>query len=458
VPAASIVVSNCLDSGPGSYRQAVLDAVSGDTIDLTSTGCSPITLTTGDVITALNDLTLQGPGALTLTIDGGSSYRPLEHLGTGMLIINDLSIAHGKKYLVDGGTGNPSGGCVHSEGTVVLDRAWVKYCDAGSSSTTIGVKGGAIYGKVGVYLGNSLVTGSTAHSSGKFAYGGGVYSAGTLAVVYSSISGNTAHSTVSYGQGGGAEVGNVSTAGGTTFMEYSTVQNNVAIGGSAGQGMGGGLYTTGNVIILNSTISGNQADFAGGLDLQKGATVTVPFSINSSTISGNNSTSYIGGVFVSQNPTQIWNSTIAFNTAHTSNKYGAGLKINGAAAVDLQSTIISGNTTDLGSGPLVDDVGGCCGASLTGANNLIFVSALTTPPDTILFTDPMLGSLQSNGGPTSTHALSPLSPAINTGNNSAGVSWDQRGSGYPREIPAGLPDIGAFELNLSDVIFANGFD
>ncbi len=57
----AVVVNNCNDSGPGSYRQAVNDAVSGDTIDLTNTGCSTITLTTGDIITAVDDLTLQGP-------------------------------------------------------------------------------------------------------------------------------------------------------------------------------------------------------------------------------------------------------------------------------------------------------------------------------------------------------------------------------------------------------------
>jgi hypothetical protein len=457
VPAASIAVSNCNDSGPGSYRQAVLDAVSGDTIDLTSTGCSTITLTTGDVQAFQNDLTLQGPGALALSIDGGSLYRPLEHLGTGALHINDLMIAHGTKYLSASALGNASGGCVHSEGVVSVDHAWVKYCDAGSASTT-GVKGGAIYGKAGVSVLNSLVTSSTVHSSGSFAYGGGVFSAGDLVVAYSQISGNTAHSTVTWGQGGGAEAGSI-IAGGPTLIKYSTIQNNVAIGGGTTQGLGGGLYTTGNVYIDNSTIAGNQADFAGGLELQNGANVTAPFSINSSTISGNNSTRMIGGVYVGQNPTQIKNSTIAFNTAHTNpNKYGAGLKISAGAAVDLQSTIIARNTTDQGSGPLIDDVGGDGGASLTGANNLImWASSLTTPPDTILLTDPMLGSLQSNGGPTSTHALSPLSPAINTGNNSAGFSWDQRGSGYPRVIGAG-PDIGAFELNLNDVIFANGFD
>jgi hypothetical protein len=82
-PASSIPVTNCDDSGPGSYRDAVTNAVSGDTIDLTSTPCSVITLTTGDVITAANDLTLQGPGALSLTISGGYNYRPLDHIGTG---------------------------------------------------------------------------------------------------------------------------------------------------------------------------------------------------------------------------------------------------------------------------------------------------------------------------------------------------------------------------------------
>jgi hypothetical protein len=34
---------------------------------------------------------------------------------------------------------------------------------------------------------------------------------------------------------------------------------------------------------------------------------------------------------------------------------------------------------------------------------------------------------------------------------------DQRGPGFPR-IRGPLPDIGAVEFNLSDEIFANGFD
>jgi hypothetical protein len=49
------------------------------------------------------------------------------------------------------------------------------------------------------------------------------------------------------------------------------------------------------------------------------------------------------------------------------------------------------------------------------------------------------------------------SPVIDVGNNASGATVDQRGPGFPR-IRGPLPDIGAIEFNLSDEIFANGFD
>jgi hypothetical protein len=49
------------------------------------------------------------------------------------------------------------------------------------------------------------------------------------------------------------------------------------------------------------------------------------------------------------------------------------------------------------------------------------------------------------------------SAAIDAGNNDANVSFDQRGTGYPRVI-GDAPDIGAYELDASDIIFDNGFD
>ncbi len=69
-------------------------------------------------------------------------------------------------------------------------------------------------------------------------------------------------------------------------------------------------------------------------------------------------------------------------------------------------------------------------------------------PTDILDTDPLLGPLANNGGPTMTHALLPGSPAINVGDNTDAPEWDQRGTGFPR-IVNGTIDIGAFEVQGS---------
>jgi hypothetical protein len=62
-------------------------------------------------------------------------------------------------------------------------------------------------------------------------------------------------------------------------------------------------------------------------------------------------------------------------------------------------------------------------------------------------TNPMLGPLQDNGGPTFTCALLPGSPAINAGdpNFTPPPDFDQRGPGFPRVV-CGRIDIGAFEV------------
>jgi hypothetical protein len=94
----------------------------------------------------------------------------------------------------------------------------------------------------------------------------------------------------------------------------------------------------------------------------------------------------------------------------------------------------SGTVTSLGYNLSSDDAGGF----------------LTAAADQI-YTDPMLGSLETNGGPTRTHALLPGSPAIDQG-KSFGATTDQRGLPRPRIDPcvtntaAGdRSDIGAFE-------------
>ena len=79
------------------------------------------------------------------------------------------------------------------------------------------------------------------------------------------------------------------------------------------------------------------------------------------------------------------------------------------------------------------------------------------PSDTILTDDPRLEPLADNGGPTKTHALRPTSPALEAGFNFTGVPFDQRGTGYAR-VSGPNTDIGAFEFDLDDLIFADEFD
>jgi hypothetical protein len=57
-------------------------------------------------------------------------------------------------------------------------------------------------------------------------------------------------------------------------------------------------------------------------------------------------------------------------------------------------------------------------------------------------TNPLLGPLATNGGPTPTYALLPGSPAFDTGPNTGCPATDQRGITRPQGIRC---DIGAFE-------------
>jgi hypothetical protein len=457
VPANTITVLNCNDAGPGSLRQAAIDAVSGDTIDMSSLTCGTITLTTGAIAIGQADLTLQGPGALALAIDGNSSDRVLFHLGTGNLVVNDVMLQHGHKYVADdAGIGNAAGGCVFSAGSLTLDHTWSKYCDATSPDVNSPVRGGAVYAAGGVSLINSFVTASSATSTAFEARGGGVYSPTSLFMLDSSVSGN--ETTSPHGaSGGGIAVGSLrdgGVTGSSTAIKYSTLsQNHSSL-------WGGAAYVTGSFLMQNSTVSANSACRSAGLYLLNTGT---PAQILSSTISGNAAScgGAAAGISMWQSDLKLRDTTIAFNTSHApegATKYGTGVRMNQAHTLDLENTIIASNTVDQGSGPLADDTGGNDGATSTGSNNLVYLpSQFAMPGGTILLQDPLLRALANNGGTTLTHMPNFGSPVINAGNNVSGATVDQRGSGFPRIIGPSA-DIGAVEFTLVDVIFADGFD
>lgn len=447
LPLDSIPVTNCNDSGTGSLRDAVDNANDGDTIDLTNTGCSTITLTTGAIAITQVDLTLQGPGE-GLFIDANHASPVLLHTGSGTLYVNDLTIKNGSKYFTDAQVDAARGGCIFSSGFVSMTDAEAKYCNVSNTSAQYGAYGGAIYALTGVALDSSAIIGSSAHSTAYLVKGGGIATNGSVGLVDSFVEGNDAYSSTSWTLGGGVY------ARTSLTVKYSTIDDNSAYSGASSRG--GGLYSAGNMVIQNSTIRGNSSRNGGGVFVL-GQYATQEIAVLSSTISGNHA-AVTGGIDIEDYPAKISNSTIAFNQETFFEPYGAGLFVFNTN-VDLQSTAISNNYQVYGGSTTEDDVATSTvdAGTLSGSNNLITLSSMTVPSDTIQGKYAGFAPLAYNGGRTATHKLMTSSPAIDAGNNAANVAYDQRGDGFVRVIGSNA-DIGAFELDTADEIFSDGFD
>ena len=434
-PSGAIVVTNCLDSGAGSLRQAVISGAPGDPIDLTQLACSQISLTSGR-IDVNRDLLIQGPGPDLLTIDGTHTDRIFNQNGPYVLALYGLKLQRGYSSAF-------GGGCVYSKGPLQLNDTVITSCqvlDFGSSATYAG--GGVLVNSDLVMIDSSIVNNQIYSSLGN-AIGGGASVSGDVLLDHSTISGNS----VSNASGALTESGGID-IGGKLLMTYSTISNN-AVGGlpNSPGGIGGARVVHG-AQISNSTISGNTADGGVGGLMIYGSSAS-PNVITNSTISGNTAGA-IGGIYA-RGQTTIQNSTIAFNT-ETAFANGGGLRLAYSVA-DIESSIIASNTSTGATQNINLGISG----GVSGANDLIGPSgSVSLPPDTI-GSDPMLLALADNGGPTKTHALGAGSPAVDAGNNNASLTNDQRGSGFARVLGA-APDIGAFEGVDTDRIFANGFD
>lgn len=412
VEAATLPVTNCNDSGSGSLRDTVGAAMSGDTVDLFSQlHCSTITLTSGAIVVNQEYLSLIGPvGRNRVTIDGSRLNRVIKHVGTGTLTLTELAITNGKYQ----SSSNPRGGCLYSDASISLIHSTVTNCEA---------KGD----------GNAK------------AYGGGVF-AKVLYLNESNISGNVADAAASAFGGGAAAINDI-------YARYSTISfNEASTTGSDTAAVGGGLFTERVGRVVGSTISGNRAAEGGGWAANS-AYSDAGAAIVNSTIS-ENIASYNAGIRTAV-PLTLSNSTIAFNGGVLAGFAGAGLYSSGAA-LTLQSSIIADNVDVADS---ASDLAGAPGTSVTGANNLITSGHGIVFPHGTITTCPKLGPLADNGGLTQTHALLHTSFAIDTGNNAAILSTDQRGSTYPRVVGFAA-DIGAYEWQgmPDDRLFVSGFE
>ena len=102
-PADVITVTNTNDSGSGSLRQALADASNGDTINFAVTGT--IGLTSGELLVD-HSITISGPGAENLAVNGNSKSRVF-HIGSAQTVtISGLTITNGDASDNGGGIDN----------------------------------------------------------------------------------------------------------------------------------------------------------------------------------------------------------------------------------------------------------------------------------------------------------------------------------------------------------------
>ena len=475
--ASSWTVNDCGDGSSGNLanktgtlRFAADHAASGDLVNLQALSCpmGKISLTTGSVALIQQALTIIGPGASLLQIDGSADhagaagdYRLFSHTGTGKLSIQNLGLAGGHSYQ---SVTAAKGGCVYSKGSVDLIGAEATACHAHSNSDH--ARGGAVYAAGDLKLSHSAVADSDAEGTAS-AYGGGVYTKGQLTLQSSALDGNTADS-AGAARGGGAFVG------GYLSARYSTVNANHAKGTTA-SARGGGLAVGGNISIGRSTISGNisQGNVGGLLATNESNYADNTISIVASTISGNSAAGIVGGFYSDAGRVVFSGATIAFNTADagkSSGYFAPGVAIaakSNGTALELESTIVSNNTY----GVVESDLSVAVNAISVFAGN----SVIRNAPGVTFFSTPItacprLGPLRDNGGPTKTHALLSGSPAIEAGNTVDQDNFDQRSAAsvngsfdYFRVSGAignldPQPDIGAYEVQQDDIVFDAGFD
>ena len=354
---ATITVVNTNDNGPGSLRQALADAVDGDTINFNSSlNGQRITLTSGELLVNKR-VTISGPGSNTLAVDANHASRVF-HIGSGKdITMSGLTITNGSA------PSNFGGGIYNDHANLTVSS-----CTISGNSADQGT-GGGIYNDG--YDGSATMTISNSTISGNSAWPGpGICNNGIMTITNTTLSGNSDN----------------------------------------GYNIGGAILNFGVLTMSNSTLSGNSAYSGGVIYNWSGATLTITNSTFSGNFCSTGFNGHGGGILNEGGTVKIGNTIFKA----------------GPSGENIYNVQQIGPVTSLGYNLSSDNGGG----------------DLTATGDRIN-TDPKLGPLQNNGGPTFTHLPASNSPAIDAGDPSVGM--DQRGAGFPRIVNARI-DIGAVEV------------
>jgi hypothetical protein len=424
------------DSGAGSLRQAIADAHNGDRINFDA-ALNVIGLWSGELVVD-KSVTIFGPGTANLILDGNQRGR-LFHIIDGVTVsISGLTTTRGQA--------DDRGGAILNDHSTLT----VSDCMIGENILSSD-KGGAICndgasGTATLTINNSTVRNSSSDNRGGGIYNDGVSGSATLTINNSIVTENIV------ANGGGAIYNDGTQGSATLIINYSTISDNGALypGSSGGAIANEGFEGTATVTISNSSLSGNASGWRGGGVYNDGVNGSATLTVTNSTVSDNWAAApYVrgsgGGIYNGWGTLTMSNCTFSENWAEN---LGGGVYNGGTATIGNtifktggrggENIVSFGTVTSNGYNLSNDGAGG----------------VLTAMGDRIN-TDPMLGPLQDNGGPTFTHALLPGSPAIDAGKNFAAGSTDQRGSGFVRTFDSTSiananggdgTDIGAYEV------------
>jgi predicted outer membrane repeat protein len=412
-------------------------AANGDTID--ATGISGAILLTSGELLVDKSITINGPGAANLAVNGNASSRVF-HVGSGTTVtIAGLTITNGNVSFDVGG------GIFNDHATLTVTNCTVSGNSAsyfGSGGTGGGIFNDGEFGSATLTVNNSTFSDNSASELG--ALGGGIFNDGefgnaTLTVNNSTFSGN---SSASYGGG----IFNDGYRGSAPL----TLDNSTFSGNSATTS-GGGIFNAGDsggapLTLINSSFSSNSAAYGGAI-YNDAADLT----LSNCTVSGNSASYFGGGIdnsaFDASAALTVTNSTISGNSASSGGGIFNDGHFGGSAALDLTGTILNAGASGEN---IYNDAGTVTshGYNLSSDNG----GGLLTAMGDQINTDPLLGPLQDNGGPTFTHELLSGSLAVDAGDPNFNPNsfnppmvYDQRGTGFNRVVN-GRIDIGAFEV------------
>jgi hypothetical protein len=379
-----------------------------------------------------------------LTLDGNGhtvrqqceGFRVFDQNKDAPLTFTNVTITNGDQ----GFAGDQDGGGIRSFGDVTLVNATIS---GNHVSAAHQARGGGVWADGDITAIGSTVTGNSAFiydNGGVEARGGGLFTwGGTITITDSTISLNEARSPL-YAVGGGFWT----IDGDVTMTRASVLGNSISGGDVFG---GGGGTQNGEFRITDSTVAGNTAGGGQGNASAAALGGNQVFLVNS-TVSGNSSTAQDTGAAIRAQQVTLVYATITSNAGEESANIdvsdGDPTRFTSFASVVAlpiggPNCDLNGSTTDTQGFNYSDD--GTCGFTLGS--------------DIPNGSDPLLGTLGDNGGPTPTRVPEPGSPLLDwvalgscQADGAAGITTDQRG--LPRPSGTGC-DIGAVEVQVQAI-------